>query len=149
MPIQIIVTEGVLTASAEKEVFAAVTDTFLKAHNLLGNDFMTPNVIGEVTTVPKGRSFSGGKPADIAIVELKVPSFALASPEQKNGFVADVTDIVLKASGGRLAKEHIFVNMVYAIDGLWGIGGKAYTNEQLLNAVQGKSCCDASKGKCA
>jgi hypothetical protein len=25
--------------------------------------------------------------------------------------------------------------MVYAVDGLWGIGGKAYTNADLLDAV--------------
>ena len=31
--------------------------------------------------------------------------------------------------------ERIFVNMVYAVDGLWGIGGKAYTNAELGEAV--------------
>jgi len=149
MPVQIIVTEGLLTASAEKEVFKAVTDTFLKLHDLTGNAFMTPNIIGEITVVPKGRTFSGGTPTDIAIVEVKSPSFAFGTTEQKKVFVAEVTEVVLKAAGGKLAKEQIYVNLVYAVDGMWGIGGKAYTNECLLSAVKGENdtCC-ASKGTC-
>ncbi len=59
MPLQIIATEGIFTESAEKEVFADVTESFLKHHNLVGNKFMTPNVIGEITVVPKGRTFAG------------------------------------------------------------------------------------------
>lgn len=150
MPVQIIVTEGLLTASAEKEVFKAITDTFLKLHDLTGNAFMTPNIIGEITVVPKGRTFSGGVPTDIAIVEVKSPSFAFGAAEQKQKFVAEVSDIVLKATGGRLSREHVFVNLVYTVDGMWGIAGKAYTNDCLLKAVSGASdtCC-ASKGTCS
>jgi phenylpyruvate tautomerase PptA (4-oxalocrotonate tautomerase family) len=136
MPIQIIATEGVIPVSAERELFAAVTDTFLKLHSLNDNTFMTPNVIGEISIVPKGRTFSGGKPTDIVIVELKTPSFALDSIEQKVSFVADVTDAVVKATGGAFPKDHIFVNQVHAIDGVWGIGGKAYTNADLGEAIQ-------------
>ena len=61
MPIQIIVPEGVLTAEAEAEAFRKLTELLLRLHGLTGNKFMTPNVIGEVTVVPKGRTFSGGK----------------------------------------------------------------------------------------
>jgi hypothetical protein len=60
MPIQIIVPEGVLSADAEAEAFKKLTDLLLRLHGLSGNKFMTPNVIGEVTVVPKGRTFSGG-----------------------------------------------------------------------------------------
>lgn len=136
MPLQIIATEGVIPVSAEQELFAAVTDTFLKLHNVLGNAFMTPNVIGEFSIVPKGRTFAGGKADDIVIVELKAPSFALETAEQKQAFVAEVTDLVVKATGGKHSRDRIYVNMVYAIDGLWGIAGKAYTNADLGAAIQ-------------
>lgn len=135
MPITIQATEGVIPASAEQKLFADVTDTFLKLHNLAGNKFITPNVIGEVNVIEKGRSFAGGKPDDIVIIELKVPSFVLASLEQKQAFVAQTTDLVVKASGGRQPKNRIYVNMVYAVDGLWGIAGKTYTNAELGEAV--------------
>ena len=60
MPIQIIVPEGALTRDAEAEAFRELTELLLRLHGLTGNRFMTPNVIGEVTVVPKGRTFSGG-----------------------------------------------------------------------------------------
>lgn len=142
MPMNIIVTEGILSESAEQSVFAALTDLFLKQHNLTGNGFMTPNTIGEFTIVPKGKSYAGGKPANIAIVELRVPSFALESAEQKQAFITEATEIVLKAANGKLPKDHIWVNMVYAVDGLWGIAGKAYSNAELGEAISkaGKTC---------
>ena len=135
MPITVHATEGVLSEDAERQVFAELTNSFLKHHQLTGNKFMTPNVIGEVSTVPKGKSFAGGKPADIVVIELKVPSFAFADLAQKAAFVADATEIVQRATGGLQPKERIFVNMVYSVDGLWGIAGRAYTNTDLLEAV--------------
>ena len=135
MPITLYVTEGVLSESAEGEVFAELTSDFLKHHNLNGNSFLTPNVIGEINVIPRGKSFAGGKTADIAIVELKVPSFALASTEQKQGFVADATAAVVRASQGRISRDRVWVNMVYAVDGLWGIDGQAYANSDLLDSV--------------
>lgn len=135
MPITLYATEGVLNEAAEAKVFAELTDIFLKHHNLNGNTFLTPNVIGEVTTIPRGKSFAGGERADIAIVELKVPSFALATAAQKQGFVADATAAVARASAGRLQRDHVWVNMVYTVDGLWGIDGQAYANSRLLDSV--------------
>lgn len=135
MPLQIIVTEGIFTESAEKEVFAAATESFLKNHNLIGNKFMTPNTIGEITIVPKGRTFAGGKPDNIVIIEVKAPSFALTSPEQKQLFVSEVTEVALKAANGRVLRERVYVNMVYAVDGIWGIGGRAFTNQELGEAI--------------
>lgn len=135
MPITLFASEGALSETAQGEVFAELTDIFLRHHNLNGNTFITPNVIGEVTEIPRGRSFAGGKPAEIAIVELKVPSFALATPEQKRGFVADATEAVHRASGGRVPRDHVWVNMVYTVDGLWGIDGRAYSNDGLLQSV--------------
>ena len=135
MPITVYATDGVLSETAQKQAFAALTSSVLKLHQLVGNRFMTPNVIGEVSIIPKGRSFAAGRPENIVIVELKLPSFGLASQEQKEAFVSEATDVIVQASGGRQPRERIYVNMVYAVDGLWGIGGKAYTNADLLDAV--------------
>lgn len=135
MPIALIATQGVIPVTEEAHVFGAITELFLQQHNLSGNAFLAPNVIGEINVVPKGRSFAGGKPDDIVIVELKVPSFALGSDDQKQAFIQQATDVIARAAEGRVAREHIYVNMVYTVDGLWGIGGKAYTNQGLLHAV--------------
>lgn len=135
MPIQIIVPEGVLTADAEAEAFKKLTDLLLRLHGLSGNKFMTPNVIGEVTVVPKGRTFSGGKPTDIAVFELKVPSFVLPTQELKDAWIGEGTDIIEQATKGRVKREHIYASVSYAVEGAWGIGGIAYSNAGLGSAV--------------
>ncbi len=135
MPIQIIVPEGVLTAGAEAETFKKLTDLLLRLHGLTGNKFMTPNVIGEVTVVPQGRTFSGGKAADIAVFELKVPSFVLPTQALKDAWIAEGTSIIEAAAAGRIKREHIFASVSYAVDGAWGIGGVAYNNTDLGSAV--------------
>jgi hypothetical protein len=135
MPIQIIVAEGVLTPASEAEAFRKLTELLLRLHGLAGNRFMTPNVIGEVTVVPKGRTFSGGKPADIAVFELKVPSFVLPTQELKDAWIAEGTDIIEEAAAGRVKREHIYANVSHAVEGAWGIGGKAFSNAALGSAV--------------
>jgi hypothetical protein len=135
MPIQIIVPEGALTPAGEAEAFKKLTELLLRLHGLTGNRFMTPNVIGEVTVVPKGRTFSGGRPADIAVFELKVPSFVLPTQDLKDAWIAEGTAIIEQAAQGRIKREHIYANVNYAVEGAWGIGGKAFSNEALGTAV--------------
>lgn len=135
MPIQVIVPEGALTPTGEAEAFAKLTDLLLRLHGLTGNRFMTPNIIGEVTVVPKRRTFSGGKPADIAVFELKVPSFVLPTQELRDAWISEGTTIIEAAAEGRLRREQIFANVSYAVDGGWGIAGEAYSNSALGAAV--------------
>jgi hypothetical protein len=135
MPIQLIVPEGALTPTAEAEAFRKLTDLLLRLHGLSGNRFMTPNVIGEVSVVPSGRTFSAGKATDIAIFELKVPSFVLPTQELKDAWISEGTAIIEQAAQGRIKREHIFANVTYAVDGAWGIGGIAYSNADLGSAV--------------
>lgn len=135
MPIQVIVPEGALSADAQAEAFRKLTDLLLRLHGLTCNKFMTPNVIGEVTVVPRGRTFSGGKPTDIAVFELKVPSFVLPTQELKDAWIAEGTAIIEQAAAGRIKREHIFASVTYAVEGAWGIGGTAYSNAALGSAV--------------
>lgn len=139
MPIQVIATEGVLTPPAEQEVFAKLTNLLLELNNLSENKFMTPNVIGEVTIVPKERTFSGGSPRAIVIFELKVPSIVLSNRALQLAWIARGTDIILEAASGKITRDRIWGNVTYSIDGLWGINGHAYTNTELGAVLSGKS----------
>jgi hypothetical protein len=85
--------------------------------------------------VPKGRTFSGGARADIAVFELKVPSFVLPTQELKDAWIAEGTAIIEQAAQGRIKREHIYANVNYAVEGAWGIGGKAFSNAELGSAV--------------
>jgi phenylpyruvate tautomerase PptA (4-oxalocrotonate tautomerase family) len=135
MPITLTVTEGLLAPAVEAQVFAGLTEALLEIEQLDGNAFMEPNVIGTVNVVPPGRVYTGGKPGAAAFVELKLPGVALATPEAKRRFIARATDVVERAAEGRLARDHIWVNVVYAADGAWGIAGRSYDNDALVDAI--------------
>jgi hypothetical protein len=92
---------------------------------------MTPNVVGSIQVLPPDRTFSGGETMPVAFVEWKVPSFVFVDRKVQLGYIAEATNIVHEASGGRQPKEHIWVSVTHAVDGAWGIGGKAMTNSEL------------------
>ncbi len=135
MPLTLTYTEGVLPKGDEKQVIEKLSNAMLKWHGLLCNKVMTPNVTGQVHILPLSATFSGAKELSAAWVEWKVPSFAFATREIQLGYIDEATTIVHEASGGKLPKEHIWVNVVHAVDGAWGIAGKAMTNAELGAAV--------------
>ena len=135
MPLTLTVTEGVLPKGSEKVAFARLSDAMLKWHGLTGNKVMTPNVVGSIHVLTRENTFSGSEEAPVVFIEWKVPSFAFASREIQLGYIEEATNIVHEMSGGKQPKEHIWVNVVHAVDGAWGIAGKAMTNAQLGEAV--------------
>ncbi|SDR48557.1 hypothetical protein SAMN05519103_03789 [Rhizobiales bacterium GAS113] len=137
MPISVQVTKGPLTPQGEREVFPLVADALLRAHGLAGNTFMTPNVIGHLVVSPESESYVGGKPQSLAIVEVKVPAITFPNAEVKQAFVGAVTDIIDQLKAGSHPRERTFVNVTYAVDGTWGIAGRAYSNAEIGEAVQG------------
>ncbi|MBD8879920.1 hypothetical protein IHE49_05455 [Rhodanobacter sp. 7MK24] len=136
MPISIQLSEGLLTQQGEREVFPLIADALLRAHGLDGNAFMTPNVIGHVVVSPESTSYAGGRPQSLAVVEVKVPAATFPDANVKQVFVGEVTDIIDRLKAGSHPRERTFVNVTYALDGAWGIGGKAYTNDELGAAIQ-------------
>ena len=137
MPISVQITEGLLTSAGEREVFARVAAALLEVHGLTGNAFMTPNVIGHVVVTPEASSYVGGKPGSLAIIEVKVPSVTFPNHEVQQAFVARVTDIIDELKAGSHPRSRTFINVTYAVDGTWGIAGKAYTNHDLGAAISG------------
>lgn len=136
MPITLTLSEGLLTEEAEAEVFAGLTRALLDVAGLAGNPFMEANVVGTLNVLPRGRVFAGGAPADAAFVELKLPQIALATPEAKQAFTERATAIVERAAAGRLRRNRIWTNIVYAAEDSWGIAGQAYGNDGLAGAIQ-------------
>lgn len=135
MPLTFTFTEGALPQGAEKQIVAKLTESMLKWHGLTGNKVITPTITGQVHVMPKGRTFTGGKELSGAWVEWKTPAFAFASREIQIGHIEEATNIVHEASGGKLPKDQIWVNVVHAVDGAWGIAGKAMTNAELGEAI--------------
>lgn len=137
MPITLTVPEGLLSPEAEAQAFAGLTDALLDVAGLTGNAFMTANVIGTIIVLPREHVLAAGKPIAAAFVELKLPEIALASAEAKQAFIEKAADVVEQAAEGRLKREHIWSNIVYAPEGAWGIAGDSYSNADFAGAIQG------------
>lgn len=135
MPLTLTLTEGVLPKGSEKIAFAQLSDAMLKWHGLTGNKAMTPNIVGSIHVLAAENTFSGSAEAPVAFIEWKVPAFAFANREIQIGYIEEVTNIIHEMSGGQLPKTNIWVNIVHAVDGAWGIAGKAMTNQQLGEAI--------------
>ena len=131
MPLTLTLTEGVLPKGQEKVAFSRLSDAMLKWHGLAGNEAMAPNIVGSIHVLPKEHTYSGAKEASVAFVEWKVPSFAFASRDVQVGYIEEATSIIHELSGEHHPKERIWVNVVHAVDGAWGIAGAALTNAQL------------------
>lgn len=86
MPLTLTITEGVLPAGTEKQVFVQLSKSMLKWHGLTGNSVMTPNITGTVHVLPQSQTFSGMEAVSGAWVEWKVPSFAFNTRKIQQGF---------------------------------------------------------------
>ena len=131
MPLTLTLTKGVLPEGQEKVAFSRLSDAMLKWHGLAGNEAMKRNIVGSFHLVPKAHTYSGSQEASVVFVEWKVPSFAFASREVQVGYVEEATDIIHELSLAQHPRERIWVNVVHAVDGAWGIAGMALTNAQL------------------
>jgi phenylpyruvate tautomerase PptA (4-oxalocrotonate tautomerase family) len=136
MPITLTVPEGLLSPDAEARAFAGLTDALLDIAGLAGNSFMVANVVGTINVLPKSHIFAGGKASSAAFIELKLPDIALADGEAKRAFIERATTAVEQAAEGRLPRERIWVNIVYAAEGSWGIGGRGYGSPELIAAIR-------------
>ncbi|WP_114240595.1 hypothetical protein [Dyella sp. C9] len=136
MPISVQVTKGLLSHEGERQVLPQVAEALLRVHGLTGNTFMTPNVIGHLLVNPPSESYVDGGCHSLAVIEVKVPAATFPDAGVKQAFVAEVTDIIDRLKAGDHPRQRTFVNVTYAVDGAWGIGGKAYTNEELGAAIQ-------------
>jgi hypothetical protein len=135
MPLTLTTTAGVLVKGTEQQTLTKLSQAFLKVHGLLGNKSLTPNVIGSLHILNPEHCIVDGKPTSVAVIEWKVPSFTFSSREIQLNYIAEATDIVFEASDRKHPKERIWVNVFHAVDGAWGIGGHALTNQQLIDSV--------------
>lgn len=135
MPLTLTLTEGVLPKGTEKATFNRLCAAMLEWHGLTGNGAITPNVVGSIHVLPKADTFSGMVETPVVFIEWKMPSFAFVDRRIQQGYIEEATRIVHEASGGRQPREHIWCNIVHAVDGGWGVGGRALTNQELRESL--------------
>jgi phenylpyruvate tautomerase PptA (4-oxalocrotonate tautomerase family) len=135
MPISIQISRGLLTAQGQRDVLPKVAQALIGAHGLTGNAFMESTVIGHLSVYDETHCYAAGKAQSLAVVEVKVPGVTFADQKIRDDFVTTVTDIIDRLKGSDHPKSRTFVNITYAVEGGWGIGGKAYTHADLGAAI--------------
>jgi hypothetical protein len=135
MPLTLTATEGVFPKGTEKQVFQKLCEAMLKWHGLKGNRAMTPNVVGSINILPRDLTYAGLNEATVVFIEWKVPSIAFNTREILQGYIEEATQIASDASLGNQPRERIWVNVLHAADGAWGIAGQALSNQQLGQAI--------------
>lgn len=135
MPLTLTLTDGVLPKGQEKVAFSRLCEAMLKWHDMTGNKTMTDNVIGSLHVLPKDHTFTGMRETPVVFIEWKVPAFAFANRDVQLGYFNEATNIIHEMSGGKQAKEHIYINVVHAVDGAWNFNGQAMTNTEIGVAV--------------
>jgi len=131
MPFTVFASQGTISRDAGVQLCKDISETVLELHGLTDNQFMRAMVVCEIFTIAEGLSTRGAEQTKIAVVEGKVPGFAFPTPEIKANYVRKITDHLERATAGTVDRSNMFTNTTYTVDGLWGIAGKAYTNEEL------------------
>ena len=134
MPLTLTITEGLLSPDDARTALRRLSEAMLRWHGLAGNQFMTSVVIGSLHVLEADHSYSSPD-GPIAVVEWKVPPVAFASREIQRGYIDEATTIIHELTGGKQAKNRIWVNVVHAVDGTWGVAGHAMTSEELGHAI--------------
>ena len=135
MPLTLTASEGVFSEGKEKIAFQKLSETMLKLHGLTGNRFMLHNVVGSIHIIKKDHTYTGPKEANVVFIEWKVPSFVFTNRETQKMYVAEATQIICDLTEGMHPKENVWINVVHAVEGIWGIAGQALTNEELIRAA--------------
>ncbi|WP_329383275.1 tautomerase family protein [Streptomyces sp. NBC_01351] len=135
MPITVTAPRGTLTATGEREILPRLTAALIEASGLTGNRFFSPMVGGTVHVLSPEDIYAGGVNRPVVMIELKLPNIGLGTPQARAAFIANATDIATSLTVDGHDREDIWVNIVNAPDGGWGIGGRAYTGDQLVAAI--------------
>ncbi len=135
MPITVTAPRGVLTPTGEIEVLPRLTAALIEVSGLTGNSFFTAMVGGTVHLLDPRDVYAGGTNRRVVMVELKLPDIGLPTVEARAAFVTAATDIVAALAVASHDREDIWVNVLNAPDGGWGVAGRAYTGEALIVAI--------------
>ncbi|MFI2372371.1 hypothetical protein [Streptomyces sp. NPDC018833] len=135
MPIAVIAPTGALTPTGEREIIPQLSDALIDVSGLTGNTFFTPMVAGALHLLDPQHVYAGGTNRSLVLIELKLPDIGLDSVAARTAFIERATDIAYKLMAPGHDRDDIRINIINAPDGGWGMGGRAYTGERLVEAI--------------
>jgi phenylpyruvate tautomerase PptA (4-oxalocrotonate tautomerase family) len=135
MPITVTAPQGELTESGRREILPRLTAALLEASEASGSAFFANLTGGTVHVLPAEDIYAGGVNRRIVLVEVKLPNIGLADLAQRAAFIEAAADVVDELTVDTHRRPDTWVNIVNAPDGGWGIGGRAYTGDDLVAAA--------------
>ena len=135
MPITVTAPRGTLTPQGHREILPRLTAALTEVSGQTGNTFFTDIVGGTVHQLDPADVYAGGVNRPLVMVELKLPDIGLADQTSRASFIAEATDIVRELTTPDHDDQDIWVNILNAPDGGWGLGGTVYTGDDLIAAV--------------
>ncbi len=81
--------------------------------------------------VPSERVTMGGRIASSVRIDVTLPAIALASFRRRRRSIAEATAAVVALSSDPTIEGRVIVRIVHSVDGGWGIGGHAFTNDEI------------------
>jgi phenylpyruvate tautomerase PptA (4-oxalocrotonate tautomerase family) len=122
--------------------FADVHDVAVRAATIVKNVEQVPdipmfrdNTAAFVHELPPAALSDAAGAGDHVRVQVLTNAGALDRDKQL-AVVAELTDLVVEASEGRIAAERVWVLLTEATPGGWGLWGHAHTNEEIVEAAR-------------
>ena len=131
MAIDIVASSGIFDAAAEQAVMAGVFAALLAAIDATDDERVSSIMGVTLHVVPAERVTMGGRIASSVRIDVVLPSIALASFRRRRRFIADVTAAVVASSSDPTIEGRVVVRILHSVDGGWGIGGHAFTNDEI------------------
>lgn len=132
MPITVTAPQGVLTETGRQRILPLLSHALIEVSGAVGNPFFTPLVGGHVDVVESSDVYAGGANRPLVVVKLEVPNIALGSMELRAAFIEAATSIVAECSVPEHEPANTWVNIFNAPDGGWGVGGRAFSGDDLV-----------------
>jgi hypothetical protein len=107
--------------------------------------FFASVVGGTVHILAPEDVYVGGENRPLVLVELKLPSIGLNDMGARAAFITAATDVIDAMTVASHDRDNTWVNILNAPDGGWGLGGVAYTGEDLIAAVTASASAGAAR----
>ena len=119
----------------KKKLAQELAQTVMRWEKVPVIPFFTENTAAFVHELPSDALSDAGGGGDHVRVQVTTNAGAL-DREQQLGVVEDITAQVAAAAGDPTLAERTWVALTEAVPGGWGIGGHAYTNEEIVQHVR-------------
>ncbi|MFJ1758814.1 4-oxalocrotonate tautomerase family protein [Amycolatopsis sp. NPDC088138] len=119
----------------KKKLAQELAQTVMRWEKVPVIPFFTENTAAFVHELPSDALSDAGGGGDHVRVQVTTNAGAL-DREQQLGVVKDITAQVAAAAGDPTLAERTWVALTEAVPGGWGIGGHAYTNEEIVQHVR-------------